>query len=110
MQVTGAEDKGPPARRNGPGRGRGSSLSSSRLGSPGRLLDIVGEDELAVAVVVEAPLGIEDRIDLRGAGDVQPLIVVGSISVRRSARHRHPVDLPGDLDLPPAEALRLWIM
>ena len=44
--------------------------------------DVVGEDELAVAVGVEAPLGVEDRVDLRRAGDVEPLDRRSLISVR----------------------------
>ena len=34
--------------------------------------DLVGERVLAVAVEVEAALGVEHRVDVRGAGDVEP--------------------------------------
>ncbi len=102
MQVPDGPDQRAAARGHGPPR-RAADLRPLLVPGHRRVgRDVVGEGELAVAVGVEAPLRVEDRVDLRPSGDVEPdrpeRVDVGA----GWARLGHPVDLPGDLHLAPA--------
>ena len=82
VQVPGAEHQGPAAAGTVQLRDEADVRALLEAGRRRVGRDVVGEDELAVAVGVEAPLGVEDRVDVRRAGDVEPLDPVVLMSVR----------------------------
>jgi hypothetical protein len=102
VQVTDGEDQRPAAGGHRPAREVADLAGLLVAGDGGVGRHVVGERVEAIAVVVEAALGVEDRIELREAGDVEPdglqRLEVGP---RRDGL-RHPVDLPGDPHLPAA--------
>ncbi len=100
MEVAGREDERRARGRDRPHPRVADLLALLVAGGRGVVWDLVREHVLAVAVEVEALLGVEDRVDLREPGDVHPADSRPHDVGASRGRLRDPVDLPGQVDLP----------